>query len=119
MSTDSTSVVEAPATAGMHLKARSRVSNHRALLPEVEDGRSTHARRFRDLIRAYVADMGGVDRCSEIKVGLLRRLAATTVQAEMLEAKMVNGEYVDVGTLCLLARPRSGWHTAGPRAPPA
>ena len=36
--------------------------------------------------------MGGLDRCSEIKLGLLRRLAATTVQAEMLEARMVNGE---------------------------
>ena len=84
-------------------KARSRVSNHSDLLPEIADGRSAHARRFRDLVNAYVADMGGIDRCSEIKVGLLRRLAATTVQAELLEAKMVNGEPVDVSTLCLLA----------------
>ena len=46
--------------------------------------------------------MGGADRCSEIKIGLLRRLAATTVQAELLESKMINGEAVDVGTLCAL-----------------
>ena len=32
--------------------------------------------------------MGGLDRCLEIRLGLLRRLAATTVQAEMLEARM-------------------------------
>jgi hypothetical protein len=29
--------------------------------------------------------------------------AATTVQAEMLEARMVNGEAIDIATLCTLA----------------
>jgi hypothetical protein len=67
------------------------------------DGRSATARRFRDLVNAFVADMGGLDRCSEIKLGLIRRLAATTVQAEMLEARMVNGEAIDIATLCTLA----------------
>jgi hypothetical protein len=61
------------------------------------------ARRFRDLVNAFVADMGGLDRCSQIKLGLVRRLAATTVQAEMLEARMVNGEAIDIATLCTLA----------------
>ena len=70
-------------------KARSRVSNHADLLPAIVDGRSAPARRFRDLVNAFVADMGGLDRCSEIKLGLMRRLAGTTVQAEMLEARMV------------------------------
>ena len=60
-------------------------------------------RRFRDLVNAFVADMGGLDRCSEIRLGLVRRLAATTVQAEMLEARMVNGEAIDIATLCTLA----------------
>jgi hypothetical protein len=67
------------------------------------DGRSASARRFRDLANAFVADMGGLDRCSEIRLGLLRRLAAVTVQAELLEARMVNGEAVDIATLCTLA----------------
>jgi hypothetical protein len=49
------------------------------------DGRSATARRFRDLVNAFVADMGGLDHCSEVRLGLVRRLAATTVQAEMLE----------------------------------
>ena len=83
-------------------KARSRVTNHADLLPDL-DGRSSAARRFRDLVSAFVADMGGLDNCSEIKLGLLRRLAATTVQAELLEARMVNGEAVDIQTLCTLA----------------
>jgi hypothetical protein len=81
---------------------RSRVSNHHDLLPGVK-GTSSAARRFRDLVSAYLVDMGGVDRCSEIKIGLVRRLAATTVQAELLEARMINGEEVDINTLCTLA----------------
>jgi hypothetical protein len=74
------------------------VTNHKDLLPGL-DGRSATARRFRDLVNAFVADMGGLDRCSQIKLGLVRRLAATTVQAEMLEARRVNGEAIDIATL--------------------
>ena len=83
-------------------RTRSAVTNHKDLLPGL-DGRSASARRFRDLVNAFVADMGGLDCCSEIKLGLVRRLAATTVQAEMLEARMVNGEAIDVSQLCTLA----------------
>ena len=83
-------------------RARSAVTNHAGLLPGL-DGRSATARRFRDLVNAFVADMGGLDRCSEVRLGLVRRLAATTVQAEMLEARMVNGEAIDITTLCTLA----------------
>ena len=79
------------------------MSNHADLLPAIVDGRSAPARRFRDLVNAFVADMGGLDCCSEIRLGLLRRLAATTVQAEILEARMVNGETIDIATLCTLA----------------
>ena len=50
-----------------------------------------------------VAARPGLDLCSEIKLGLLRRLAATTVQAEALEADVMNGKSVDIGTLCTLA----------------
>ena len=92
----SSTVVELPS------RARSAVTNHKDLLPGL-DGRSATARRFRDLVNAFVADMGGLDRCSEVRLGLVRRLAATTVQAEMLEARMVNGEAIDIATLCTLA----------------
>jgi hypothetical protein len=83
-------------------KGRSRTTNHKDLLPGL-DGRSSAARRFRDLVSAFIVDMGGADQCSDIKMGLMRRLAAVTVQAEVLEAKMINGEQVDIGTLCTLA----------------
>jgi hypothetical protein len=82
--------------------APSRVTNHKDLLPGVK-GTSSSARRFRDLVNSYIADMGGLDNCSEIKLGLLRRLAAVVVQSELLEARMVNGEEIDVSTLCTLA----------------
>jgi hypothetical protein len=91
-----------PSVGGSAPALRARVTNHKDLLPGL-DGRSATARRFRDLVNAFIADMGGLDRCSEIRLGLLRRLAATTVQAEMLEARMVNGEAIDIAILCTLA----------------
>src|SRR5262245_30967924 len=84
-------------------KGRSRASNHRDLLPHISDGRSTQARRFRDLVGAMIADAGGIELCSEIRLGLIRRLAAATVLSEDIEAKAVNGEGVDIGEFCQLA----------------
>ena len=97
-------IIEATSSALRELPARTRsaVTNHKDLLPGL-DGRSASARRFRDLVNAFVADMGGLECCSEIRLGLVRRLAATTVQAEMLEARMVNGEQIDISQLCTLA----------------
>jgi hypothetical protein len=84
-------------------RGRSRLTNHVDLLPHVTDGRAPAARRFRDLVRRYVADMGGVDRCSEVKLRLIRRLAATVVIAEQVEVRMINGENTDIMQLCTLA----------------
>jgi hypothetical protein len=82
---------------------RSRATNHRDLLPHISDGRLTQARRFRDLVRALISDAGGFDNCSEVRLGLIRRLAAATVLSEDIEAKAVNGEPVDIGQFCQLA----------------
>jgi hypothetical protein len=81
---------------------RSRLTNHRDLTPGL-DGRSPEARRFRDLVRAFVRDMGGVERCSEVKLGLARRLAAASVLVETMETKVVTGEPIDVSEFCNLA----------------
>jgi hypothetical protein len=81
---------------------RSRITNNQDLLPDL-DGRSSAARRFRDLVSSYLSDAGGITECSEIRLGLMRRLAAVVVQVEILEARMVNGETVDIATLCQLA----------------
>ena len=42
---------------------RSRITNGSKMLPDV-DGRSTIARRYRDISSATVADQGGIDQCS-------------------------------------------------------
>src|SRR5262249_4034587 len=99
MSADS----QAPVPGAKAKNGRSRASNHRDLLPLIKDGRHSAARRFRDLIRAFISDAGGVENCSEIRLGMLRRLAAATVLSEELEGKAVNGEPVDVATFCQLA----------------
>jgi hypothetical protein len=52
-------------------KARSRVTNHHDLLPDI-DGRSIIARRYRDIVSAVVADQGGLDRMAEARVQLVR-----------------------------------------------
>jgi hypothetical protein len=75
--------------------ARSRVSNHKDLLPGI-DGRSVVARRYRDILAAVVADQGGLDRMAEARVQLCRRFTACCVLAESLEARLANGEPIDI-----------------------
>jgi hypothetical protein len=81
---------------------RSKATNNVDQLPGVKMTLST-ARRFRDLMSAFLVDQGGVTQCSEIRLALLRRLASVVVQAELIEARMLNGEQVDAGLLCQLA----------------
>jgi hypothetical protein len=81
---------------------RSKVSNSPDLLLG-KDARSVTARRFRDLVQQLLADAGGIENCSTAKILLLRRLAACSVLAEMMEAKAVDGEDVNIGEICTLA----------------
>src|SRR5262249_12707606 len=67
--------VDASSRGSKAKNGRSRVTNHRDLLPHIADGRQTQARRFRDLVRAFISDAGGIENCSEVKLGLARRLA--------------------------------------------
>ena len=66
-------------------------------------GTSSGARRFRDLVNSYIADLGGIDQVGAIKLDLIRRLAAIVVQCELLEGQMVQGQKVDISVLCTLA----------------
>ena len=75
--------------------ARSRLTNGRDLLPDV-DGRSLIARRYRDIAAAILVDQGGADRCSESRKQLIRRFAAVAVLAEGLKSKIAKGEPVDI-----------------------
>ena len=47
-----------PAVADSRAKhGRSKSTNHRDLLPRIKDGRSTQARRFRDLVHAFISEV--------------------------------------------------------------
>jgi len=76
--------------------ARSRVTNGADVLPGV-DGRSLLARRYRDIAGAVLADQAGASQCSEARLQLIRRFAAACVLAEQLEARLTNGQAIDVG----------------------
>ena len=103
MSAGSALEVAPAASCSKAKNGRSKATNHRDLLPKIKDGRHTQARRFRDLVHAFISDAGGIDNVSEVKLGLVRRLAAATVLSEEIEAQAVNGEPVDVSTFCQLA----------------
>jgi hypothetical protein len=90
-----------PRVAPVSLTNRSRITNGQELLPNV-DGRSTVARRYRDIASAIMVDQGGPDRCSESRQQLIRRFAAAAVLAEQLEASLARGEKVDITEHALL-----------------
>jgi hypothetical protein len=61
------------------------------------------ARRFKDITSAVLTDQGGANQCSESRLQLVRRFAAAAVLAEQLEARLANGEQIDIaqhGLLC-------------------
>ena len=63
----------------------------RLLLPTV-DGRSTWARRLRDLINVHSSDYGGVVNMSEAEKSLIRRAATLTTELELMECKFAKAE---------------------------
>ena len=92
-------------------RGRSRVTNARAsgrvsaatLFAADIDGRSLWGRRYRDLVAAYVDDAGGLSGQSELKLSLIRRVAALTIEAEKLEVALARGESADVDLLARLS----------------
>lgn len=71
---------------------RSRISNRSSLLAGV-DGRSALARRYRDLVAALAAEMGG--SLGEAEVLQVRAAASMTLHVEELTARIIRGEPVD------------------------
>lgn len=69
------------------LKHQSIVTNG-VHLPDV-DGRTSDARRYRDLISAHSNDLGGDDQLSEGQRALIRRAACITVELERIEQQFV------------------------------
>ena len=101
---------------------RSVVSNGKQLHSNANpvDGRSHHARRFRDLVLAYESEIGGP--LTESESGLVRQAAALALRCEQLQAAIVRGEVIDddllvrisgtakrmLGAIAVKAKPATG-----------
>ncbi len=75
---------------------RSAVTNGTRLFAVATDGRTTEARRYRDIVAAVVADRGGAEVMTEVAFQLARRFAATAVKAEAMEADLAKGHPIDM-----------------------
>jgi len=73
----------------------SAVTNGNRLLQD-GDPNSAWSRRYADLARLHVDDLGGVDAVTEAQISLVRRCAAIEVELERLEGFMSRGAEVDL-----------------------
>ena len=85
--------------------ARSSTTNG-AILPGI-DGRSTWARRLRDLMAIHVADLGGDENTSEGERAIIRRACTLIVELEQMEQQFARSEGADAGLLDLYQRTAS------------
>lgn len=84
-------------------KARSRISNGIARLPDV-DGRSVWNRRLRDVMVLHLADIGGEDAASEAEKSIVRRVATLTVELEQMETRFAQAGGAEAEDLDLYQR---------------
>ena len=91
---------------------RSAVSNGSRLfsLSGGIDGRTSTARRFRDIIETVTSDLGGKDRLSEAQKQLIRRASALSIMCEGVEADLVRDLPFDVANY--LQGVGNPWHRA-------
>ena len=83
-------------------EGRAKISNGSCWLPGV-DGRSAGARRFRDLSKAFAAELGGLAVLSEPERALVRQAAGLTLQTERLQVAIAKGEKIDPDELIRLS----------------
>jgi len=76
-------------------RPRSAVTSGRKLLIG-GDPNSAWSRRYRDLVVRHISDLGGRDMLSEAQLSLVRRAAALACELEQMEARMSQGEAVNL-----------------------
>ena len=81
---------------------RSRVSNGRRRFLGA-DGRSTEARRLRDLVDELSQPMGGWSKLDAVMAQRVRTCAAVSLQLELMTAAMARGEPIDATSLAALS----------------
>jgi hypothetical protein len=77
-------------------KQSSRITNGSALFLPGVDGRSSLARRARDVFDNFCRDLGGYDILSEAQTQLCRRAAMISIKCEEMESHGANGEQIDL-----------------------
>src|SRR5271168_2974500 len=92
--------MESAAIAPRPSQTRSRITNGSDMLRGI-DGRSAEARRFRDLVEGFKADLG-ISMTGERELALIRQAAALTVQSEAMQSAIVRGDDIDVEQLTRL-----------------
>jgi hypothetical protein len=79
---------------GRPLRGRSALSNDALKLRGI-DGRSRGGRRYRDLMRAYAGELGGIESVSEPQRALCAQAATLTIQIETLQSRVIAGDAID------------------------
>jgi hypothetical protein len=82
-------------------RPRQRATAGGIQLPRL-DGRTVNARRYRDLVIAFEAEVG-VGSLTESEKSLIRQAAALTLRAEELQSALVLGEDIDTDLLVRLS----------------
>src|SRR5262249_37435201 len=88
------SMNERELTRPRHTPASAGTSGRRLLIGG--DPNSPWARRYRDLVTRHIGDMGGRDLLSEGELSLIRRASALECELEGMEARMSQGEQVNL-----------------------
>jgi hypothetical protein len=81
-------------------QGRSRVTNGSRTLIGVK-GSSKYGRRFRDLIDAYTAEIGG--DLTQFEKAMVKQAAALAIKGEMMQAQVVNNEPIDLDAMIRLS----------------
>jgi hypothetical protein len=81
---------------------KAHVTNDPGFLPKQPPGLFASARRRRDLVDGFLAELGGVDQLSPVVLMAVRRAAELICASEMLRAALLNGQAVNVHELLRL-----------------
>src|SRR5262245_1732601 len=74
----------------------SRVTKGKQVFAALGDGRSAWSRRWADIIALHHGDLGGAARISEAQLSICRRAAALECELEATEARLSEGQQVDL-----------------------
>jgi hypothetical protein len=81
------------------MRNSSRITSGRSLLPHGTDMNSVWSRRWSDLIRLFVEELGGDNIVSQAERSLVRRIATIQVACEKLEQEFADDDDTPIAKL--------------------